>query len=57
MAKPDRTKLSDDLIVSIYMEHEEEIADLWVSLGDEDEATTMRTAVEEWLARQLDVRH
>ena len=57
MAKPDRTKLSDDLIVSIYMEHEEEIADLWGSLGDEDEATTMRTAVEEWLARQLDVRH
>ena len=53
MAKPDRTKLSDELILSIYCEHEEEIADLWGRLGDEDEATTMRVAVEEWLARQL----
>lgn len=48
-----RTKLSNDLIVAIYAEHEEEIADLWGSMGDEDEGTTMRVAVEEWLARQL----
>lgn len=53
MAKPNRTKLSNDLIVAIYAEHEEEIADLWAIMGDEDEGTTMRVAVEEWLARQL----
>ena len=53
MAKPNRTKLSSDLIVAIYEEHEQEVGDLWAIMGDEDEGTTMRTAVEEWLARQL----
>ena len=53
MAKPNRTKLSSDLIVAIYEEHEQEVGDLWAIMGDEDDTTTMRVAVEEWLARQL----
>ena len=54
MAKPNRTKLSNDLIVAIYAEHEEEIADLWAIMGDEDEGTTGLNAfsVGAWAAAQ-----
>lgn len=48
-----RTALSNNLILAIYAEHEDAIARLWGDLGDEDDSTTMRDAVEEWLARQL----
>ena len=46
---PNRTQLTNEEIAYIYSNHEDAVNDIWV----EDEANTMRFAVEEWLARQL----
>ena len=46
---PNRTELTNDEVAFIYSNHEDAVSDIWV----EDEANTMRFAVEEWLARQL----
>lgn len=45
--------LTNDQIVDIYARHEEEIALLWVDMGED---CTMREAVEEWLRRQVEPR-
>ena len=41
--------LTNQEVVQIYAENEEEIAAIWVELGDE---ATMRDAVEEWQRRK-----
>ena len=46
---PPRTKLTNNEIIALWDSHEDEVNAVW----EEDEDSTMRYAVEEWLARQL----